>query len=393
MPVKKKRDYRTGTIQLSEAKKKFDQYYKNNTKSNIGEFRGKIFDMLYQKKSQFTIKCNNTNKSKHIKNSRGIKETLKPGRCEKGSEKYLLPKGPKTFDIYGIDSFTEGSKFKVPGDSKNKTYTAKGYTLVKQIDKITKVVKKAAKLNKKNKKIYGPRVSTKGNDELYSSKFRKAYKARQGRFKEKDYKDTRFPSDTTSQLLNLVDARWNKYKRTKKITKKSSKKRKIKKKKVIRPKASTIIHIGFSNTEDMLELEDNGLSLSRKYTLIIDAKGKLIIKHNKTPLPESSLEYDNLNSFIKTIKLKVKRKIIDTIMDIDYLKIKLEKGDEDSGDAANDDSRGADEESKYDFILNIHTGHLLDIKKPNKKLFNSLTEFYKSKKSDYEITKSKQTDI
>ena len=50
MPVKKKRDYRTGTIQIWEAKQKFDQYYKDNTKNRIGEFRGKIFDMLYQEK-------------------------------------------------------------------------------------------------------------------------------------------------------------------------------------------------------------------------------------------------------------------------------------------------------------------------------------------------------
>ena len=349
---------------------------------------GKYSICFIRKKAKFSIKCNNTKKSKHIKNSRGDKEILKPGHCEKGSEKYLLPKGPKTFDIYGIDSFTEDSKFKVPGDSKNKTYTAKGYTLVKQIDKITNVVKKATKLNKKNKRIYGPRASTKGNDELYSSKFRKAYNARRGRFKEKDEKDVRFPSDTTSQLLNLVEARWNKYKRKKKTTKKSSKKRRIKKKKIIRPKTSILIHIGFSNTEDMLELEEAGISLSRRYTLIKDIKGKLIIKHSKTLIDESSLEYDNLNSFIKTIKLKVKRKIIDTVMDINYLKIKLEKGDEDAEDTA-----GADEESEYNFILNIHTGHLLDIKKPNKKLFKSLTEFYKSKKSDYEITQSKQTDI
>jgi len=411
MPVKKKRDYRTESIQIWEARQKFDQYYKDNTGNSIGEFRGKIFDMLYQKSSlprkkgkrrrkdgidveytfNPTIKCNNTKKNKNIKNSIGEKETLKPGHCEKGSIKYLLPKGPKTFDIVGVDSFPEGTKFKVPGDSKNKSYTSKGHTLVKQIDKITKVVKNSANKGDKNKKIYGPRYSNDG--ELYSSKFRKAYKARKGRFKEKKEKDLEFPSDTTSQLLNLVEARWNKYKRKKKLSKKPGKKRKIRKKKKPRPKAHILFHIGFSNTEDMLESEDAGIPSSRRYTLIKNSKDKLVIKHSNVEISESSLEYLHLNSFIKTIKLKIKRKIIDTIMEVKYLKIKLEKEDDDDDDDDDDDTVGEGEKSEYTFILNIHTGDLLNIKNPHKKVFNNLSAFYKSKKADYEITQSTRIDI
>jgi len=376
MPVKKKkREYRTGTIQTWQAKEHFTKYYKENTKSLIGEFRGKIFDMLYQKKSKFTIKCNNTKNNKPIKNSRGEKETLKPGNCEKGSVKYLEPKGPKTFDIVGIDSFPEGTKFKVPGDSKNKTYTAKGHTLVRQVDKITKVVAASVKLNKKNKKIYGPRNSKDG--ELYSSKFRKAYKKRMKRLK----KQGGLMDDTTSQLLHLVGFRW---KKTGKKKKSPGKKRKIKRKRTS-PKASMLIHTGFANTEDMVELEESGGSLDRRYTMVRRPDGSFTIRHNKIAIDEASLEYENLDDFIKAIKLKVRGKVIDDITDIKFLRIKLEKTDE-------DDDEGADEEAEYVFILNVQSGHLLDNKTTTKK-YKNLIEFYKSKETDYEITESKPIDM
>ena len=378
MPVKKKkRDYRTGTIQTWEAKQHFDEYYKDNTKSLIGEFRGKIFDMLYQKKEKFTIKCNNTKKNKIIKNSKNEDETLKPGHCEKGSIKYLLPKGPKTFDIDGIDSFPEGSKFKVPGDSKNKTYTAKGYTLIKQIDKITNVVAKGAVENKKNKKVYGPRYSKDG--ELYSSKFRKAYKSRMKRLKKKGG----LIDDTTSELLHLVGFRWKSPKGSKK--KSVSKKRKLKRRVPVRPKASVLIYSGFAQSEDMEELRETGVSLNRTYTLIKGPDGALILKHNKTVINKSSDEYESMNDFIKAIKLKVKKKVVDNINTIKYMRIKLKKVDEDDEDD--------DEEDEYEFILNIRSGHLLSIGKPHYKIFKNLTEFYTSKKSDYEIVSSKSVDL
>lgn len=396
MPVKtKKREYRNETIQTWEAKEHFDQYYKDNTNSLIGEFRGKIFDMLYQKSSlprkkgkrrrkdgidveytfNPTIKCNNTKKNKNIKNSSGEKETLRPGHCEKGSIKYLLPKGPKTFDIVGIDSFPEGTKFKVPGDSKNKLYTSKGHSLIKQIDKITKVVAASTKLNKKSDKIYGPRDSKDG--ELYSSKFRKAYKKRIKRFK----KQGGLMDDTTSQLLHLVGFRW---KKTAKKKKSPGKKRKIKRKPV-RSKAPILIHTGFANTEDMVELEEKSISLDRRYTMMRQTNGSFTIKHNKTPIEESSVEYENLDDFIKVLKLKVRGKVIDNISDIKFIQIKLEKTDE-------DDDEGADEEAEYVFILNVKSGNLLDTK-TTKKLYKNLKEFYKSKETDYEITESKPIDI
>jgi hypothetical protein len=77
---------RQGTITLEEAKKRFNDYYMLNTNSKSGRFRAKMNDLIYQKPSKFT---------------------LVPG--EPGSEKYLLEKGPKTFDMVGVDWFPEGT--------------------------------------------------------------------------------------------------------------------------------------------------------------------------------------------------------------------------------------------------------------------------------------------
>ena len=91
-----KRGYRTGSISIEDAKKRFHEYYNKRSQSPIARLRAKMFDMMYQKKPKFTIKCD--------------PET---GQCEKGSEKYLLEEGPRTFDIEGIDSFPEDTEFEL----------------------------------------------------------------------------------------------------------------------------------------------------------------------------------------------------------------------------------------------------------------------------------------
>lgn len=101
-----------------------EYYDKNEEKTKIGRERGKKLDMMYGKKPAFSYKCNITKKS--IKLENGF--ILKRGLCEPGSEKFLLEKGPKTFDLEGIDSFKEGMRVKVPGVVNNRAYIkSKGY--------------------------------------------------------------------------------------------------------------------------------------------------------------------------------------------------------------------------------------------------------------------------
>ena len=108
------RDYRTDTITIEQARRRFNEYYAEKSKTPIGLFRAKLFDMMYQKKPSNLIKCNQTT-----------------GICEKGSIKYMLEEGPKTFDVEGVDAFPEGEEFelKLPGGETRK-YTSKG-TLLK----------------------------------------------------------------------------------------------------------------------------------------------------------------------------------------------------------------------------------------------------------------------
>ena len=49
---RQKRPYRTGTITLEQAIKKFNEYY-NTDRSKIGSIRAKKFDKMYQKKKNF----------------------------------------------------------------------------------------------------------------------------------------------------------------------------------------------------------------------------------------------------------------------------------------------------------------------------------------------------
>lgn len=135
-----------GQITVATAKKRFVEYYDNNRNKKNGKERGKKLDMMYKKKPAFSYKCNIT--KKNIKLENGF--ILKPGLCEPGSEKFLLEKGPKTFDLEGIDSFEKGVRVKVPGVVSNNPFIiSKGYPNNKNIGKKYKQNIDAVKYGKK----------------------------------------------------------------------------------------------------------------------------------------------------------------------------------------------------------------------------------------------------
>ena len=154
---KKKRDYRTGRITIKEARDRFHEYYdddKRNYKTPLGAFRGMLADMMYTKKDRFLIKCNNTT-------TYDKKNDIKPGECEKGSVKYLLESGPKTFDAQHVDAFEDGQEFSLtdPTDpNKIRKFKARGHT------------KRIPVIDDSETEIAGPRVA---GEELYKGYFRK----------------------------------------------------------------------------------------------------------------------------------------------------------------------------------------------------------------------------
>ena len=81
---------RQGIITKEQAIARFNEYYDNRNKTIAGRRRGKLMDMMYQKKPA---------------------KVLTPG--EPGSEKYMLEEGPRTFDMVGVDYFPEGEEFKL----------------------------------------------------------------------------------------------------------------------------------------------------------------------------------------------------------------------------------------------------------------------------------------
>ena len=154
--------YRDGTISLEEAKKVFNDYYDKRAKSKIGQFRAKLFDMMYQKKEKYTLTPD-----------------------EKGSIRYKLQEGPRTFDMKGVDWFPEGTTFQVEKDGKE--YTSKGATNRKE--------------NDTNTEIYGPRI--KDDTTLYSEHFADKYQDR--------ILSNEFGNDDEGKNKNLVDIYWQKY--------------------------------------------------------------------------------------------------------------------------------------------------------------------------------------
>jgi hypothetical protein len=76
-----------GPISLEEAKMIFHEYYDRTTKSDLGRLRAKMFDIMYHRPND------------HV---------LEPGSPE--SIKYALPRGPKNFDMKGVDWFPVGTE-------------------------------------------------------------------------------------------------------------------------------------------------------------------------------------------------------------------------------------------------------------------------------------------
>jgi hypothetical protein len=84
-PVNPRKD----SITLEEAQSRFNEYYNARSKSKVGRIRAKVGDIRYNKSSP--------------------KFLLRPN--EPGSAKYLLPEGPRTFDMVGVDYFPETDEY------------------------------------------------------------------------------------------------------------------------------------------------------------------------------------------------------------------------------------------------------------------------------------------
>jgi hypothetical protein len=77
------------SITLDEAKERFNQYYNTRFNKKSARLRAKIGDIRYNKTDPARV--------------------LKPN--EPGSAKYMLPEGPRTFDMEGVDYFPEGTEY------------------------------------------------------------------------------------------------------------------------------------------------------------------------------------------------------------------------------------------------------------------------------------------
>merc|ERR1711918_207180 len=134
-----------------------------------------MFDAMYQKK-QKTKQGNKRNFVCNMTDEYDHKLDIAPGECEKGSAKYNLEMGPKTFDIDGIDSFPENEIISINHKGKSISIQSKGSSLYKP-DYDKDISKEEIQINEKGQKIsnkiYGPRL--KSNQELYNSYFKKLY--------------------------------------------------------------------------------------------------------------------------------------------------------------------------------------------------------------------------
>jgi len=77
------------SITLEEAKERFNQYYNTRSSTKEGRIRSKIGDIRYNKTDPKRVLTPNT----------------------PGSAKYMLPEGPRTFDMVGVDYFPEGTEY------------------------------------------------------------------------------------------------------------------------------------------------------------------------------------------------------------------------------------------------------------------------------------------
>ena len=70
------------TISLDEARERFHEYYNERSPSRIGRFRAKVGDIRYRKSDEYILYPDTP-----------------------GSAKYLLPDGPRKYDMMGVDAF------------------------------------------------------------------------------------------------------------------------------------------------------------------------------------------------------------------------------------------------------------------------------------------------
>jgi len=75
------------TITLEEARTRFHEYYNRRSPTRIGRFRAKVGDIRYRKPDEYILKPDSP-----------------------GSAKYLLPDGPRKYDMLGIDAFPEDTE-------------------------------------------------------------------------------------------------------------------------------------------------------------------------------------------------------------------------------------------------------------------------------------------
>lgn len=88
------------------ALKRFNEYYDKRGKTNLGRYRAKMFDMMYQK-----------NKDRLLKED------------DPKSYKYLLEEGPRTFDFEGVDYFPEGKELELEYNGENVKFKSRGSTI------------------------------------------------------------------------------------------------------------------------------------------------------------------------------------------------------------------------------------------------------------------------
>jgi len=215
---------RQGSITLEEAKKRFNEYYMQNTTDKVGRMRAKMFDMMYQKAPKYTLKSG-----------------------EPGSEKYLLEKGPKTFDMVGVDWFPEGEKFVIEDP---------------EYEPFEEVSKGATKQSKDEdpEKIYGPRL--RDNNKLFSEFYSELYKEdpSKGEAHWKNYAKDKLKLE---KPRNLVQIYWEKYKKglVKKRANKKGWKEELNKKNKFKAIEEEIGFINYKGTN--YSLSENGVVMNR----------------------------------------------------------------------------------------------------------------------------------
>jgi len=342
-------------ITIKQARQKFNEYYdnKHGKKQPLQVFKAKLFDMMYQKKGERLIKCNDTKTTKTITNSKGITETLKPGYCETGSLKYMSDEGPKTFDVEGVDAFEAGKEFVVtmPDGTKKgckgkSKCTAIGHTYKEPQDKTSKVygprVKKQKKKNKNKTTLSTKNIC--GKNELYKDCFNRVLKERKKLKK----------GDRGYIKKSLVEKYWEDYRKEEAQGKISDKLRRKNKKTPI-PKAVVItpeflmdFSIGGDDyfSADSLEAED--IDFNIKYKLF-KQEDLILIKNSDTneTLSVDSLEYGSQINYLQRLKIltsEKKPKFNNELKDVKLFKIFFEHDD--------------DESQNVTYILDIETGEL-----------------------------------